>query len=159
MSRRALWLALIAVLTALAIALGTLLALARWAGRGYALPVVLDVRPGDKLPHATWCSYAIDYRFFYCEGIVANRKIYFTDDAQTGRVKTISYRVEGVSVGELINAWGVPTAMAVYGNIRRVYWGAKSALIYARRFSPHASAWFVSLGVEPGGQAWRGFRE
>jgi len=59
MYRRMLMMALLAVLVALAIALGTLLALARWE----------------------------QYYSFYYEGIVANQEIYFTNDAQTGRVE------------------------------------------------------------------------
>jgi hypothetical protein len=153
---RVLVLAVIAVMLALAIALLSVLALSR---RANGLQLVFAVVPGDPLPAATWCSHAGDYRFFYCEGIVANQKIFYTRDAQTGRVDTISYRVEGVSVGELVNAWGLPTTMARYGNIRRVYWGDKSALILSKRFSPHAPAWFISLGIEPAGQVWRGFSE
>lgn len=156
--RRILLMALLAVLVALAIALGTLLALSRWAGMGYTLPLTMPVQPGDKVTGA-WCSYEFDYTSLYCQGIVANQKIYFTNDAQTGRVNTISYQVAAVSVGDLINMWGEPNRMAVYGNIRRVYWDVKSALVYSKRFSPFAPAWFVSLGLQPSGQVWRGFTE
>lgn len=62
--RRMLLMALLAVMVALAIVLGTLLALSRWAA----------------MPSITY--------FVYYEGIVANQEIYFTNDAQTGRVDT-----------------------------------------------------------------------
>ena len=159
MSRRVLALAVIAILFALTMMLFTLLALSRWVGREFGLPLVLSVQPGDNMPGATWCNYAFDYKYLYCEGIVANQKIYFTNDAQTGRVDTISYQVKDISIGDLIDAWGSPTRVAVYGNIRRVYWDVKSALVYSKRFSPVSPAWFVSLGLTPSGQAWRGFRE
>lgn len=157
MSRQVLAMAVVAILMALTMLLVTLLALSRWVNQEFGLPVVLSVQPGDRMPKATWCSNAFDYTYFYCQGIVANQKIYFTNDAQTGRVDTISYQVAAVRVGDLINVWGEPNRVAVYGNIRRVYWDVKSALVYSKRFSPFAPVWFVSLGLEPSGQVWRGF--
>jgi len=150
----------IALICSSLIFLSGAVAVAQLQGEVRHTPTVADfpVQPGDPAPDTAWCSFSADYDHVYCQALVNEQKVYFSRNVRDGTVRTISYPTGRMAVGELVALWGRPTAVADSGIFRRVYWGTKSALVLAKRFTPNSVAAFVTLGlmVDNVGE-WRGF--
>lgn len=119
------------------------------------------VHVGDQSPPERWCNWAsVTDLKVYCQGDIGDYGGFWVRSISTNQVVTITYNMKRgkLAIGDLILAWGRPTAQTRSGNLRRVWWETRSAMIYAQPFTPQSPVWFISFNTtDSDATAWRGF--
>ena len=115
--------------------------------------------PSNPLPEDTVCITQSDEHIPRCSIHVGSIDVYFTFEAGTRRITRTIIPARRYMLGGLIAAWGTPTGVTWTETSIYVYWGIRSALLYASAFQPESRVDFILYDLVPhSGSTWRGFK-
>ncbi len=119
-----------------------------------------DSQPGGPLPQFASC----DYHNFYGGIAYCRFGDFFSAsyDYTAHKIECIyhSQGFNGLTVGDLILAWGQPTGIEFSGYSTTLYWGNKLAYVsYNHKFTPSSLVTFTAwCNDQRHGSPWRGFQ-
>ncbi len=138
--------------------------------------------PGNPLPNEAACTTLSDDHIPRCVVRLAHDDVYFNFGTQKRIISRTVIPAQQYTVGDLIAAWGTPSGFisltdvvaideenmtAAWGTPSGftwnetkiyIYWGTRSALLYARSFQPNSRVDFILYNVDqPQASLWPGF--
>jgi hypothetical protein len=103
--------------------------------------------------------FDLDFAHQTCIGNVAGQKIYFIVDRNSRMISGSAIRADEYRIGDLIRTWGYPTGFRNSDGPVTVYWGTRSAIIYAKPVRPESEIDFIQYDLESQpAEAWQGFK-
>ena len=132
-----------------------------------SVPLLLDLPqvylPGNLLPQGVTCyTQDDDYEIGYiptCFAHFLDHKIYFDLDADTQTLIRTFIPAQRYTIGQLIVAWGKPGGIRWTDYTISLYWGTRSATIYASSLRPDSPVEFILYELEARpGSSWAGFQ-
>lgn len=115
--------------------------------------------PGSPMPEDVFC-YAMAYDASSdCSVNYQGNEVFLKFDTYTKTILRATIEAHGLTVGELIIAWGTPTEIVQTYYMTSVHWGIRSAYTYSDSFRPDNRVTFILYDLEPQrASPWRGFR-
>ncbi len=133
------------------------------AGDPNPVPVLIEppahLLPGGPFPpdaSCDWEPYAYATNYVFCQARA--QEIWLSYDRDRKLITYTTIRVNGLTVGDLMNVWGTPTGFSGSSWSVQVYWGRRSIWAYGPTFTPLSKVHFVSYSLEERkAEPWRGF--
>jgi hypothetical protein len=132
------------------------------AARIEAVPQIRELPPaylpGMPAPKDISCYTPPDEHLPRCVAQLWGQDVYFTFDVDTQIITYALIPAQEYTVGMLIAAWGTPTGITQYEVTIHLYWGFRSALLYANSLQPESPVVLIMYELSPQqASSWRGF--
>jgi hypothetical protein len=132
--------------------------------RAGAIPEIPDppelYLPGralPQLPDDAVCRES-QYLFHTCSLKLLGQTTYLTFDPNTRMIVQTTIQAREYKIGDLICAWGYPAGINRWGAWIVMYWGNRSAVLYADSFRPESPVEFIQYDMqEHDAPPWQGF--
>jgi hypothetical protein len=131
--------------------------------RSAAMPSLPDLPPaflpGSLLPADFPCYVYSSTYGPRCSVNIEGHQVYFDFDARTRIISNVVIPAQDYTVGDLILAWGPPSAIEQTPRTIYISWGTRTAYLYTNMLRPQSHVQFIIYEVEPQeGSPWLGFR-
>jgi hypothetical protein len=117
--------------------------------------------PGHGLPNDADCTYTpyVGGTTTYCSLTLNGQPLSITYDVRRKTIVRTTVPIDERNVGELMQAWGSPTAMQVYQWGIELRWPNRSVYVSRHNFSPDSLTSFIDYDLETNEEMprWAGF--
>jgi hypothetical protein len=158
--RRRLWLVILVGL--LPLFLMILILTFMITARTGTLPMLPDLPqsylPGSPQPQNVSCTTFSGEYIPRCSVSYLENEIYFNFGSDNRTITRTLIPARAYMLGQLILAWGAPSGITWNDYTIYLYWGKRSALVYARSLQPDSPVEFILYDlVQQPASPWRGF--
>jgi hypothetical protein len=137
------------------------------SARTQPIPQLLDLDlpqaylPGNAMPEGVLCysylPYVMDISNCWVNFRGHEVSLKFDDDMKT--ILRVTIQTWGLTIGELVAAWGTPTGIVQTYYMTSVHWDTRTAYVYSDSFYPDSQVRRVDYDLEsPRASLWHGFR-
>jgi hypothetical protein len=110
--------------------------------------------PGNPLPEGAIRAWSPNEEYMSMDD-----EIHFTLYSELHVIATTLVPAQSFTLGQLIVAWGTPSGIRQTSHTTYIYWGTRTAHVYAGSYQPQSQVLFVTYAAEPkSASPWRGFR-